>query len=130
MKKRIVVIVIIISIFGISIIWAVSPKKINAAKIIHLAQSNYKSITINDKHVETGTRNQYLLDDFIPKLSRYTIKTYDGKLPQNYSYKVNIISKYGLEIILLDNDYLVVDNINYEILDGKINLSKFYSFIE
>ena len=110
-----------------SIILGVIPKKINASKVVDLVQSNYKSITVNDKHIEAGTSNQYLIDDFIPKLSRYTIKTYDGELPKNYSYKVYIKSKDGSEITLLDNDYLIINNSKYKILEGTIDLSKFYN---
>lgn len=47
--------------------------------------------------------------------------------PKNHSYKVGIKSKDGLEITLLDNDYLVINNRNYEILEGTIDLSKFYN---
>lgn len=127
MKKKIFISVVSIIVLCVSIIMVVTPKKINASKIVELVQSNYKSITVNDKHIEAGTSKQYLIDDFIPKLSRYTIKTYDGELPKNHSYKVDIKSKDGSEITLLDNDYLVVDNRNYKILEGTIDLSKFYN---
>jgi hypothetical protein len=121
-------IVSIIVVFGF-ILWGISPKKINASKVVNLVQSNYKSIRINDKQIDEGTNNQYLIDDFIPKLSRYTLKVYDGELPNSYSYKVSIEGKDGSNIILLDNNYLLVNNSKYKILDGTINLNKFYNFI-
>lgn len=127
MKKKMLIFIVSILVVCGSIILGVIPKKINASKVVDLVQSNYKSITVNDKHIEAGTSNQYLIDDFIPKLSRYTIKTYDGELPKNYSYKVYIKSKDGSEITLLDNDYLIINNSKYKILEGTIDLSKFYN---
>jgi Ribonuclease G/E len=105
----------------------ITPKNINASKVIDMVQSNYKSITVNDKHIEAGTSKQYLIDDFIPKLTAFTIRTYDGELPKYYTYKVDIKRKDGSQITLFDNDYLVIDNRKYEILEGKFNLDKFYN---
>jgi len=126
-KKKIVIAGIIIVILSITIIMINTPERIKASEVIDLVQSNYESITVNDKHIETGTSNQYLIDDFIPKLSRYTMKAYDGDLPNDYKYKVVIKGKDGTEITLLDNDYLIKDNKKYEILKGTINLDKFYN---
>lgn len=108
-------------------LWGITPKKINASKVINLVQSNYKSITVNDKKIESGIKNQYLIDDFIPKLSRYTLKKYDGELPKNYSYKFNIKRNDDSEITLFDNDYLVISSSKYKIVNGTIDLNKFYS---
>jgi len=127
-KKIILSIVSVIFVFGL-VLWGVTPKKINASKVVDLVQSNYKSITVNDKQVKANTNKQYLIDDFIPRLSVYTLKVYDGELPDSYSYKVNIESNDGTEIILLDNNYLAVNNSKYKIIDGTIDLDKFYYLI-
>ena len=82
---------------------------------------------MNDKKIESGTKHQYLIDDFIPKLSRYTLKKYNGELPKDYSYKVDIKRNDGSEIILFDNNYLVVDSSKYQIIEGNIDLNKFYT---
>lgn len=105
-------------------------KEVNTADILDLVQSNYISIEIKDKKIEAGSKQQYLIDDFIPKLSRYTLKSYEGEIPETYSYKVDIISKDNSIITLLDNKYLFVNDVKYEILDGEIDLNKFYKFIE
>ena len=107
--------------------WGGKSKKIYASKVINLVQSNYESITINDKKIEVGTKSQYLIDDFIPKLSRYTLKKYSGELPKNYSYKVEIKRNDGSEITLFDNDYLVINSSKYKIIEGGIDLDKFYN---
>ncbi|MGY0371973.1 hypothetical protein [Clostridium sp. JNZ J1-5] len=130
MKKKTFMSTISIIVLCSAVLWLAIPKKINASKVINLVQSNYKSITINDKRIEAGTNSQYLIDDFIPKLSRYTIKIFEGELPKNHLYKVDIKSKDSSIITLLDNDYLVINNGEYKILDGTIDLSKFYSFID
>jgi hypothetical protein len=109
------------------VLWGATPKRINASKVINLVQSNYKSITVNDKKIESGTKNQYLIDDFIPRLSRYTLKNYDGELPKNYSYKVHIKRNDGTEITLFDNEYLVIGTNKYKIVEGTIDLNKFYN---
>jgi hypothetical protein len=126
LKKRIFISIFIIIVLCGAIFWAVTPKRINASKVINLQQSNYKSITINDIHVEAGTNKQYLIDDFIPKLANYTIITYKGELPKNYSYKVLIENKDGSTITLLDEQYLVVNNVNYKILSGIIGIDTLY----
>jgi hypothetical protein len=127
LKKKIFISVVSIIVLCVSIISIVTPKKINVSKVVDLVQSNYKSISVNDKYIVAGTTNQYLIDDFIPKLSRYAIKTYNGELHKNYSYKVDIKRIDGSDITLLDNDYLVINNRKYEIVEGTINLSKFYN---
>lgn len=129
LKMKAFISIVIVIVLCFSILWVATPKKINASKVINLVQSNYKSITINDKYIEAGTNKQYLIDDFIPRLSSYTIKIYNGELPENHSYKVDIKSKDGSIITLLDNDYLIINNDKYKILDGIIDLSRFYSFI-
>jgi hypothetical protein len=125
-KKKISISFIIIFFCGL-ILWGVTPKKINASQVVNLVQSNYMSINVNDKRIKAGTNNQYLIDDFIPKLSRYTLKNYDGELPENYSYKVGIKRNDGSEITLFDNDYLVASNRKYKIVEGTIDLNKFYN---
>lgn len=127
MKKKIFISIVCFMVLFISISLMITPKKINASEVVDLAQSNCKSITINDKCIESGTSNQYLIDDFISKLSRYTVKIHGGELPKNYSYRVDIKSKDGSEITLLDNDYLVINNSKYKIVEGTIDLSKFYN---
>ena len=127
MKKKIFISIATLIVLCISIILIVTPKKINASEVVDVVQSNYKSITVNDKYIEAGTSNQYIIDDFIPKLSRYTIKMYNGELPKNYTYKVDIKSKDGSEITLLYNDYLVINNNKYKIVEGTIDLSKLYN---
>lgn len=127
MKKKLSVYIICIIVLCGLVLWGITPKKINASKVVNLVQSNYKSVTVNDKKIESGTKNQYLLDDFIPKLSRYTLKKYDGELPKNYSYKVHIKKNDGSEITLFDNDYLVISSSKYKILEGTIDFNKFYN---
>jgi hypothetical protein len=125
-KKKISISIIIIVLCGL-ILWGVTPKMINASQVVNLVQSNYMSVNVNDKQIKAGTNNQYLIDDFIPKLSRYTLKNYDGELPKNYSYKVDIKRNDGSEISLFDNDYLIVSNRKYKIVEGTIDLNKFYN---
>ena len=127
MKKKISVCIICIILLGGLVLWGRTPKNIDASKIINLVQSNYESITVNDKKIESGTKHLYLIDDFIPKLSRYTLKKYNGELPKDYSYKVDIKRNDGSEIILFDNNYLVVDSSKYQIIEGNIDLNKFYT---
>ncbi len=127
MKKKLSVYIICIIVLCGLVLWGITPKKINASKVVNLVQSNYKSVTVNDKKIESGTKSQYLLDDFIPKLSRYTLKKYDGELPKNYSYKVHIKKNDGSEITLFDNDYLVISSSKYKILEGTIDFNKFYN---
>ena len=127
MKKKISVCIICIILLGGLVLWGRTPKNIDASKIINLVQSNYESITVNDKKIESGTKHQYLIDDFIPKLSRYTLKKYNGELPKDYSYKVDIKRNDGSEIILFDNNYLVVDSSKYQIIEGNMYLNKFYT---
>lgn len=127
LKKKISISIVTLIVLCISIVLIVTPEKINASEVIDLDQRNYKAITVNDKCIEAGTRDQYLIDDFIPKLSRYTVKIYNGELPENYSYKVDIKGKDGVEITLLDNNYLMINNNKYEIVEGTIDLDKFYN---
>ena len=127
MKNKITVCIICISVLCGLVLWGVTPKKIDASKVVNLVQSNYELITVNDKKIESGTKNQYLIDDFISKLSIYTLKKYDGELPKNYSYKVDIKGNDGSEITLFDNDYLVVSSSKYKIVEGTIDLNKFYT---
>jgi len=127
LKKKLSVYIICIIVLCGLVLWGITPKKINASKVVNLVQSNYKSVTVNDKKIESGTKSQYLLDDFIPKLSRYTLKKYDGELPKNYSYKVHIKKNDGSEITLFDNDYLVISSSKYKILEGTIDFNKFYN---
>ncbi|GGM43273.1 hypothetical protein GCM10011351_31530 [Paraliobacillus quinghaiensis] len=104
-----------------------SPNEIKATKVINIVQSNYVSLEINDKLIQSGTEQQYLLDDFIPKLSRYTIKDYEGELPNNQTFKVKILG--DKMITLYDNDYLVVGEEKYKIQEGEINLEWFYNYL-
>jgi hypothetical protein len=127
LKKKLSVCIICIVVLCGLVLWATTPKKINASKVVNLVQSNYKSVTVNDKKIESGTKNQYLIDDFIPKLSRYTFKKYNSELPKNYSYKVDIKRNDGSEITLFDNDYLVINSSKYKIVEGAIDLNKFYN---
>lgn len=127
MKKKLSVCIICIVVLSGLVFWGITPKKINASKVVNLVQSNYKSVTVNDKKIESGTKNQYLIDDFIPKLSRFTLKKYDGELPKNCFYKVDIEKNDGSEITLFDNDYLVISSSKYKIVEGTIDLNKFYN---
>ncbi|AOT71248.1 hypothetical protein [Geosporobacter ferrireducens] len=127
MKKKIFISIIgVIVLFG-GISWLITPKEINVSEVVDLVQNNYKSITVNDKHIEAGTGNQYLIDDFIAKLSRYTIKIYDGEMPKSYSYRVDIEKKDSSVITLIDNDYLVINNRKYKIIEGRVDLDKLYN---
>lgn len=130
MKRKIYFSLVSLIVLSLFILWLVMPRQINASKVINLVQSNYKVITINNKSIEVGTNDQYLIDDFIPKLSRYTLKVYEGGLPENNLYKVEIKSNDDSIITLLDNNYLIVDDVKYEIIEGTIDLAKFYDFIE
>lgn len=103
------------------------PNEFNATKVTNTVQSNYVSLEINDKLVQAGTEQQYLLDDFIPKLSRYTIKDYEGELPNNQTFKVKISGNNT--ITLYDNAYLVVGEEKYKIQEGKIDLDWFYNYL-
>ncbi|WP_040215169.1 hypothetical protein [Clostridium polynesiense] len=105
-------------------------KEIKASEIVDVIQSNYLSIEINDKKLEAGSNKQYLIDDFIPRLSKYTLKTYDGEFSKDYSYKVIITYKDNSEITLIDNKYLMINDTKYEIIKGNINFDKFYNFIK
>lgn len=128
MKK---IIMLVISILFCSLLVIGCDKKyIDTSEILDLVQSNYISIEIKDKIIEAGSKQQYLIDDFIPKLSRYTLKTYDKELSSEKLTKVNIIYKDGSEIILLDNKYIIISDVVYEIINGSIDLDRFYQFIE
>ncbi|MGO1713305.1 MAG: hypothetical protein ACTH0B_07320 [Senegalia sp. (in: firmicutes)] len=127
MKKKIILLGPLIIVFLFSLIMIIQPREIKVSEVISLVQSNYQSITVNDKHIEAGTNNQYLIDDFIAKLSRYTIKKYDGELAKDHDYKVVIKNNDRTQITLLDNDYLIIDKQKYKILEGNINLKKFYN---
>ena len=105
-------------------------KDIAASEVLDLVQSNYISIEINDKTIEAESKQQYLIDDFIPKLSRYTLRMYDKNIPTEYSNKVDITNKDGTKISLFDNKYITIEDRNYEIISGSIDLDKFYQFIE
>lgn len=110
MKKKIIVFSILIIIFLFSVIMIIKPQEIKVSEVISLVQGNYKSITVNDKYIEAGTDEQYLIDDFIPKLSEFTIKSYNGELAKDYDYNVVIKNKDETQITLLDNDYLIINN--------------------
>lgn len=107
-----------------------SNKEIKASELIDLVQSNYISIEIKDKVIQAGSSQQYLIDDFIPKLSRYELKEIDNDISDTDSTNVIITYKDGSQIVLIDNSYLILDHKTYEIIDGNIDLEKFYRFIE
>ena len=107
-----------------------SNKEIKASELIDLVQSNYISIEIKDKVIQAGSSQQYLIDDFIPKLSRYELKEVDKDVSDTDSITVIITYKDASQIVLIDNSYLIIDHKTYEIIDGKIDLEKFYRFIE
>lgn len=103
---------------------------IAASDVLDLVQSNYISIEIKDKTIYAESKQQYLIDDFIPKLSRYTIRMYDKDIPTECSNKVDITNKDGTKISLFDNKYIIIEDRTYEIISGSIDLDKFYQFIE
>lgn len=103
---------------------------IAASDVLDLVQSNYISIEIKDKTIYAESKQQYLIDDFIPKLSRYTLRMYDKNIPTEYSNKVDITNKDGTKISLFDNKYITIEDRTYEIISGSIDLDKFYQFIE
>lgn len=105
-------------------------KDIASSEVLDLVQSNYISIEIKDKTIKAESKQQYLIDDFIPKLSRYTLRLYDKDIPTEYSNKVDITNKDGSKIILFDNEYITIEDRTYEIISGNIDLDKFYQFIE
>lgn len=127
MRKKLLITVVGLFTLSFFILKITTPDHINASKVIDLVQNNYRSISVNDKHIEAATSNQYLIDSFIPKLARFTLNAYDGELPKKYTYKVHIKAKDGSEITLLDHNFLLVDNQNYEILDGTIDINTFYN---
>ncbi len=103
---------------------------IAASEVLDLIQSDYISIEIKDKTIDAEGNQQYLIDDFIPKLSRYTLRMYDKEIPTEYSNKVYITNKDGTKISLFDNKYIRIEDSTYEIISGSIDLDKFYQFIE
>ncbi|VYU22570.1 hypothetical protein [Clostridium tertium] len=103
---------------------------IAASEVLDLIQSDYISIEIKDKTIDAEGNQQYLIDDFIPKLSRYTLRMYDKEIPTEYSNKVYITNKDGTKIRLFDNKYIRIEDSTYEIISGSIDLDKFYQFIE
>ena len=105
-------------------------KEIKSSEVLDLVQSNYESIEFRDKRIEKGSKEQYLIDDFILKLGGYTLKEYSGELTEDYKDKVSATYKDGSKIILIDNKYLTINDKSYEIIDGYINLDKFYKFID
>ena len=127
MKKK-----IFYTIFGsailLIIIFASKPQVINASDIVTMAQSNYSLIKFNDKIIIADGNQQYLIDDFIPKLSRYTLEPYNGNIDTNYSYRTEVNDKKGNQIIILDNKYMIVNDNIYEITNGDIDFDKLYSF--
>jgi len=105
-------------------------KDIAASDVLDLVQSNYISIEIKDKTIDAESKQQYLIDDFIPKLSRYTLRVYDKDIPTEYSNKVDITNKNGTKVSLFDNKYIGIEDRTYQITSGSIDLDKFYQFIE
>lgn len=120
---------IVIAFYGVLLVGC-SDKEIEASQLIDLVQSNYLSIEIKDKIIEAGSDKQYLIDDLIPRLSAYELKEFEGEFSDDYSTKVIITYKDGSTIILIDNNYLILDDKIYEITDGDIDLEKFYKFID
>lgn len=105
-------------------------KEIKSSEVLDLVQSNYESIEFRDKKIEKDSKEQYLIDDFILKLGGYTLKEYSDELPEDYKDKVSATYKDGSKIILIDNKYLTINDKSYEIIDGYINLDKFYKFVD
>lgn len=125
-KIKLIVILIICTLLLIGC----DKKEIKSSEVLDLVQSNYESIEFRDKRIEKGSKEQYLIDDFILKLGGYTLKEYSGELTEDYKDKVSATYKDGSKIILIDNKYLTINDKSYEIIDGYINLDKFYKFID
>ena len=127
MKKKILYVVFCFA-FLFIFIFVYKPKSINASDIVTMAQSNYSSIKFNDKIIIADGNQQYLIDDFIPKLSRYTLEPYNGNIDTNYSYRTEVNDKKGNQIIILDKKYMIVNDNIYEITNGDIDFDKLFSF--
>ncbi len=127
MKKKILYTIVCSAILLI-IIFANKPKIINASDIITMTQSNYSSIKFNEKIIIAYGNQQYLIDDFIPKLARYTLEPYNGYIDSDYSYRTELNDKNGNQIIILDNNYMIVNDNIYEITNGDIDFNKLYQF--
>lgn len=125
-KIKLIVILIICTLLLIGC----DKKEIKSSEVLDLVQSNYESIEFRDKRIEKGSKEQYLIDDFILKLGGYTLKEYSGELTEDYKDKVSATYKDGSKIILIDNKYLTINDKSYEIIDGYIDLDKFYKFID
>ena len=125
-KIKLIVILIICTLLLIGC----DKKEIKSSEVLDLVQSNYESIEFRDKRIEKGSKEQYLIDDFILKLGGYTLKEYSGELTEDYKDKVSATYKDGSKIILIDNKYLTINDKSYEIIYGYINLDKFYKFID
>jgi hypothetical protein len=126
MKKK-----IFYAVFGFAFLFIIifinKPKSINASEIVTMVQSNYSSIKFNDKIIIVGGEQQYLIDDFIPKLSRLTVMPYEGDIDGNYSYRTEISQKNGTQISIFDNAFMVVNDNIYKITNGEIDYNKLYS---
>lgn len=127
MKKKILYTIVGSAILLI-IIFANKPKIINASDIVTMTQSNYSSIKFNEKIIIAYGNQQYLIDDFIPKLARYTLEPYNGHIDSDYSYRTELNDKNGNQIIILDNNYMIVNDNIYEITNGDIDFNKLYQF--
>jgi len=101
-----------------------------ASKVIDLRQINYTTIEVNEKIIKAGSKNQYLIDDIIPKVSNYSIKKYFGELPYESDYIVNIKDKFDNTIVIVDNSYIIINHVKYKIISGHINWSGIYSYID
>jgi hypothetical protein len=108
------------------VLWINNAKVQKVSELIPLNQKNYQTIQVNDKIIKAGSHQQYLIDDFIPKLGRYEVKKTPERLPFDYTYKVVIEKTDGSTIVLYDNDYIIINQTKYVIVKGTIDLDKFY----
>ena len=70
----IIVVAILIFIFiGAKVIFSLEPKYIKAYKIIDTLQNNYDYLEFRDKKIERPSREDYLMDDIIPKIGNYLL---------------------------------------------------------
>lgn len=136
MIKRIrTLIIIIMSIvllifIGAKFIFSLEPKYIKAYELMDTVQNNYNYLEFRDKRIERPSKENYLMDDIIPKIGNYLLIKSEEDLSEKQEEILLLGYKDGSKVILRGNKYLSIGENNYEIVKGNINLETFYNFMD
>ena len=131
--RNLIIIIVTILIFvfiGAKVIFSLEPKYIKAYKIMDTVQNNYDYLEFRDKKIERPSKEDYLMDDIIPKIGNYLLIKSEEDLSEKEEEILLLRYKDGSEVILRGNKYLSIGATNYEIVKGNINLETFYNFMD